>query len=331
MARPLRFRKAPGGWTRDRVRGQLYESLERNLGATSRSTWYRQPAGYDATRFEMDNGDVALFCWNADAGYWIGNTETPSALWRTEKHGFDEVPEAVSRWAQRELLAQLYEESPRFEAYPHLAEFFLPVLLSKDGRHTTRAFFLEHGAGFPDADPDRGMAFYDAFLGTGALDDYRYLMAAKLGTSDTVDPGRMEATMAEFNVAKLLHDAGYEVTPEASVSTGHSIDFRADPVGVLVEVTRPLPPPRRSADSPITAIRETVETKTGGQLSAHGGGIVLFVDCSSFSERAWEVIRSDEPSVGHRPAIVVRLRPDGDVDGYVDGTSPLELPDLSPD
>jgi len=59
----------------------------------------------------------------------------------------------------------------------------------------------------------------------------------------------MSAAMAEFIAAKLLTDASYDVVPEIEVTTGHSLDFRAesDETNVLVEVTRPpaAPEPRR--------------------------------------------------------------------------------------
>ena len=307
--------------------------------------WYRPPAGYDAVRFEMDNGDIALFAWtdgdegptgieSGPGGYWIGNTETPESLWRTEKYGFSEVPYPVSRWAERELLAQLRMESPWLAPYDHLAWFFLPVFLSKDGRESTRSFFIDHAAGFPDATADEALQHYEAVLHTGALDDDREEMAGKLGTSEQVDLTRMTAAMGEFNVAKLLVDAGYAISPEIEVTTGHSIDFRADPRGsdgaggVLVEVTRPLPPARRAASSATAAIRETAKTKTEGQLDAHAGGVVLLVDCSSFPASAWEPIMTEQPEVGHRPAVVFRLRPDGAATGYQMGSVPLSLAEV---
>ncbi|MFC6725430.1 DUF5784 family protein, partial [Halobium palmae] len=256
MARPLRFRYAPGRWTLDRVRRDVFQPLDSNLGASMEPTWFKPPAGYEARRFEMDNGDVALFAWrdgddpddehgNGPAAYWMGNTETPEALWRTDKYGFDRVPFAVARWAERELLAQLHDESPWLEPFPHLSWFFLPVFLSKDGRETTRRFFAEQAAGFPDATRDEALGFYESFLSTGALDEYREEMAGKLGTSEYLDAHRMAAAMSEFTGAKVLHDAGYDLTPEIEVTTGHSLDYRddADDVdGVLVEITRPRPP-----------------------------------------------------------------------------------------
>ncbi|MFB6142060.1 MAG: DUF5784 family protein [Halorientalis sp.] len=327
MAKPLRFRRSDERWTRERVRSDLLEPLEDNIGATMTSPWYKQPAGYEARRFEMDNGDVALFCWDG-AAYWLGNTETPSALWRTDKYTFAEVPDPVADWAERELLAQLYEESPWLADYPHLAEFFLPVLLSKDGRHTTREFLRDHAAGFPDTDPEDGLAYYEEFLASGVLTD-RHQMAGKLGTSEHLNLGRMRSAMSEFTVAKILAEQGYDVTPEIEVSTGHFIDFRADAdgVGTLVEVTRPQPPATRAASSAVQSLRETAETKTSGQLAAHEGGVVLFVDCSSFSDAGWRDIRRERPEVRHRPAVVFRVRPGEPVEGYTKGAVPLDLPD----
>jgi len=342
VARPLRFRYAPERWSLDRIRSAIFQPLESNLGAEMRTSWFRPPAGYQARRFEMDNDDIALFCWTdgdeaptgvdgGPGGYWLGNTETPSSLWRTQKYGFTEVPYPVRRWAERELLAQLHLESPWLKAYPHISWFFLPVFLSKDGRETTREFFADHAAGFPDTTAESALAYYESVLKTGALDPYRSEMAGKLGTSDYLDLTRMTAAMGEFNAAKLLVDAGYKITPEIEVTTGHSIDYRADPPdsdgerGILVEVTRPLPPGRRSADSPLTALRETAKTKTDGQLDAHAGGVVLFVDCSSFPDDAWQAIAAEQPDVRHRPAVVFRARPDGSVEGYRKGSLPLSL------
>ncbi|MGM0592212.1 MAG: DUF5784 family protein [Halobacteriota archaeon] len=330
MARPLRFRYAPGRWTLDRVRGDILRPLESNLGARMVRPWYKPPAGYEARRFEMDNGDTALFLWNDTAGYWLGNTETPSTLWRTDKKGFDEVPPPVTAWAERELTAQLYEEAPWLKPYPHVTWFFLPVFLSKDGRHTSRAFFERHAAGFPDATPDEALEFFEGLLATGALDDYREVMAGKLGTSQQLDLVRMSAAMGEFIVAKLLTDAGYEVVPEIEVTTGHSLDFRAERPGeapTLVEVTRPLPSNRRAANTPVAAVRDTAQTKTSGQLEEHGGGVVLFVDCSSFPDDDWMAVKGEQPEVRHRPAVVCRTRPDGRVEGYSKGSVPLSLGD----
>ncbi|MFC6989805.1 DUF5784 family protein [Haloplanus sp. GCM10025708] len=328
MARPLRFRYAPGRWTDGRVRSDVFAPLDANLGAESGRPWFKPPDGYDARRFEMDNGDVALFCWNGEGAYWLGNTETPSTLWQTDKYGFEEVPDDLARWTERELLAELHEESPWLEPYPHLSWFFLPVFLSKDGRHTTREFFRNHAAGFPDATADEALAFYESFLSTGVLDDYRETMAGKLGTSQQLGWTRMTAAMGEFNAAKFLVDAGYGVVPEIEVTTGHSIDFRAkrgEDGNPLVEVTRPLPPNRRTANTPVAAVRDTAETKTSGQLQAHGGGVVLFIDCSSFPDDDWRAVRDERPDVRHQPAVVFRTRPDGSVEGYAKGSVPLDL------
>jgi hypothetical protein len=329
VARPLRFRYAPGRWTDNTVRAEVFEPLDANLGATSRRPWFKPPEGYDARRFDVDNGDTALFCWN-DGGYWLGNTETPETLWRTDKYGFDEVPEGVADWSERELRAELHQQSPWLAEYPPLSWFFLPVFLSKDGRWTTREFFSEHEAGFPDADRDEVLAFYESFLAEGVLDDDRETMASKLGTSEHLDLTRMAATMGEFNTAKLLVDAGYGVEPEIEVTTGHSIDFKArstEGEQPLVEVTRPLPPNRRAAGTPGAAVRDTAKTKTdgNGQLAAHAGGVVLFVDCSSFPDDDWAAVADGRPDVGHRPAVVYRMRPDGEASGYIKGSVPLEL------
>ena len=327
MARPLRFRHAPGRWTLDRVRRDVYADLDGNLGATMSRPWYRQPDGYDARRFDMDNGDTALLAWTDDVAYWVGNTETPSALWRTDKIALEAAPAELTEWVERELLAELHEESPWLTEYPKLSWFFLPVFCSKDGRDTTRSFFAEHAAGFPDATADEALAFYESFLATGILDADREVMAGKLGTSQSLDLVRMSAAMGEFNVAKLLHDAGYALEPEAEVTTGHSLDFRVEKDGqvTLVEVTRPLPPNRRAANSPVVAVRDTAQTKTDGQLEHHGGGAVLFVDCSSFPDDDWQAVLGEQPEVRHRPAVVFRIRPDGRVEGYTKGRVPLDL------
>ena len=330
MASPLRFRRSTERWTDKRVEHDLYAPLHEKFGAETPTPHYAGPSGYETRRIEMDNGDIALFCWNDDEAFWLGNTETPSALWRTEKYTFEEIPYSVARWAQRELLGDLRTEAPWLADYDHLAWFFLPVLFSKDGRQSSRTFFREHAAGFPDATRDDALAFYDAFLTTGALDDHRYEMASKLGTSPQVDPVRMASAMSEFTAAKLLTDAGYDVTPEIEVTTGHSLDFRAESPGnghesPLVEVTRPRPPTRRHADTPVAAVRETAETKTSGQLQKHGGGAVLFVDCSGFRDDEWNAVRGERPAVRHRPAVVFRARPSGEMEAYRKGSVPLDL------
>lgn len=275
----------------------------------------------------MDNGDVALFARRDGDAYWMGNTETPQSLWKTDKYGWREIPYQVSRWAQRELLADLHEEDPWLADYPYISWFFLPVFMSKDGRESTRAFFREHAAGFPDAGRRESMRFLESFLRTGALDDYRHTMSGKLGTSTHVDRVRMSATIGEFVAAKLLVDASYEVTPEIEVVTGHSLDYRAkdEHTNVLVEVTRPQPPANRVAAGPVAAVRDTAETKTNGQLAEHGGGAVLFVDCSSFRDDNWAAVVGERPEVRHRPAVVYRARPDGRVEGYSKGSVPLDL------
>jgi len=310
------------------VVGKVFRDLDRNLGATRRRPWFRPPDRYTGERFEMDNGDVALFLWNDTEAYWLGNTETPEALWRTDKFDFAAVPDAVSRWATRELTAQLHDESPWLEPYPHLSWFFLTVFLSKDGREATRAFFHDHAAGFPDATREEALEFYESFLRTRVLDEWREVMAGKLGTSEHLDLTRMTATMGEFNAAHVLVEAGYDIEPEVEVSTGHAIDYRADGddgESVLVEVTRPTPTGERSAGTPIAAVRETAATKSDGQLEAHGGGVVLFVDCSSFPDDEWRSVVAEEPEVHHRPAVVFRLRPSGRYEGYTKGSVPLDI------
>jgi len=318
VAKPLRFRVSKSGWSAGRVDAALYEPLDANLGARAVAPWHKPPDGYDARRFEMDNGDIALFAWNDERGYWLGNTETPEALWRTEKEGFKEVPYPVARWAERELLAQLHDEDPWLAEYPHVSWFFLPVFLSKDGRETTRRFFREHAAGFPDATAEDALAHVEGILRTGCLDDYRHVMAGKLGTSEYLDETRMAAAIAEFTAAGLLDEAGWDVTPEIEVSTGHSLDYRVEKGNEnrLVEVTRPSPPSERRAGTPVQAVRDTADSKTAGQLSEHAGGATLFVDCSGFPDDAWASIIAEKPSVGHRPAVVYRVRPNGGAEGY---------------
>lgn len=326
MASPLRFRRSTETWSAGRVDRDLYRPLDGNLGATRSDPRFDPPPGYEAVRFDMDDGSMALFCWN-DGAYWLGNTETPSALWRTDKFTFGEVPYPISRWGQRILLADLAEQDPWLTEYDYVAWFFLPVFFSKDGSDSSRKFFREHAAGFPDADREEGMSFYESILQTGALDEYRYVMASKLGTSRHLDLTRMQALMGEFDAAWVLLEAGYEITPEIEVTTGHSIDFRAERDGRahLVEVTRPTPPRRRAAGTPAAAVRETGGTKAGGQLDKHGGGVTMFVDCSSFRDDEWAQVRGEKPGVGHRPAVVFRCRPDGTVEGYRKGSVPLEL------
>ncbi len=339
MAGPLRFRYSPASWDRDRVHDELFGPLDGNLGAEMTGAWYAPPGGHEAVRFEMADGSFALFCWRTGeaarpgerpeglgpAGgeaYWLGNTETPEVLWRTEKFTFAEVPYPVARWAQRELLAMLAEEDPWLADYEYVAWFFLPVFHSKDGKETTRRFFGEHAAGFPDADRDAALGFVEDLLRTGVLDDYRYTMAAKLGTGG-MDVHRMAATLSEFTVGKLLHDAGLAVEPEVAMASGHALDFRAD--GRLVEVTRPMPPPRRTGtDSPVVAVRESGDAKGDDQLAAHPDA-VLVVDCSSFAEDDWRAVVGERPGLGHQPAVVIRARPDGRIEGFHHGGLPWDL------
>lgn len=328
MASPLRFRVDQTTWSIDRVRNELVGPLDDSFGATLASPRYELSAAWTARRLEMDNGDRALFAWRTDdpVAYWIGNTETPSVLWRTEKEDWEAVPYELARWARRELLAEFYEEDPWFESYPHLSWFFLPVLMSKDGRETTREFLREHAAGFPDATAEEGVSFYESFLSTGALDDHRAVMAGKLGTSSQLDLTRMRAAMGEFTVAKVLFEAGLDPTPEVDVETGHTLDFRtADET--LVEVVRPQPLSRRSAaGTPAGAIRETAASKATGQLE-HYGDALLVVDCSSFPDDEWDALASEQPPLDHHPAVVIRARPTGTIEGYELGDGPIDLSD----
>jgi hypothetical protein len=330
VAGPLRFRRATDTWTESRVRSALYDPLDGRFGATLADPRFPPPPGFAARRLEMDNGDLALFAW-ADGGeetgaWWLGNTETPEVLWRTEKYTFEEAPYPVTRWAQRELLATLEEEAPWLAAADYVAWFFLPVFFSKDGRESTRRFFDADAAGFPDATRAEGLAFYERFLRTGVFDDYRYTMAAKLGTSQGFDRTRMRATMGEFNAAKLLHDAGHGFAPEVELDSGHALDYRVDG-HTLVEVTRPQPPGQRRAGTPAAALRETVDSKTSDQLRAHGGAVLL-VDCTSFRDDEWHAVMGERPEVGYSPAVVYRYRPDGSVSGYTQGSVPLDVAGL---
>lgn len=330
MANPLRFRRSDDRWTAGRVRSDLRDPLHANLGVDMGLPWFTPPSGWEARRFDVANGDTALFCWRSDAGYWLGNTETPEALWRTEKESFEEAPQPVSEWAQREFLAELHDAEPWLSAYPTISRFFLPVLCSKDGRNSTRTFMRDHAMGFPETDRDAALRYYEEFLSTGVLDAYRHEMAGKLGTSAHLDLTRMRAAMSEFTVARLLYLAGYEVTPEISVTTGHSLDYRAtrDGTGSLVEVTRPLAPADRNAESPVVAVRETAGTKVSGQLSEHGGGATLFVDCSSFARTGWDAVKSATPDLGHKPAVVFWTRPEGPFEFFTHGAVPIDLAPL---
>lgn len=330
MAQPLRFRYSSQSWDDQRVRQQIFQPLQSNIGAQAVSPQFDINGGWDTSRFEMTNGDIALFARQNGEAYWMGNTETPRQLWRTDKFDWHEVPYHVSRWAQRELLSTLHEEDPWLADLPHLSWFFLPVFMSKDGRESTRAFFRDHAAGFPDANWRETTRFFEDVLTTGELDEYRHTMAGKFGTSVHVDHVRMSAAMGEFIAAKILVDADYDIVPEIEVTTGHSLDYRATAAAtnVLVEVTRPQPPQTRVAAGPVAAVRDTAETKTNGQLAEHGGGAVLFVDCSSFSGEQWTAVRNDQPTVHHRPAVVYRARPNGLVEGYQKGSIPLDLDEV---
>ncbi|MFC7156485.1 DUF5784 family protein [Halomarina halobia] len=340
MAGPLRFRRSHARWTDERVRRDLLAPLDESFGATVGQGRFGPPKGYRAHRIDMNNGDVALFAWRHDPqeAFWLGNTTTPEALWRTEKCGLEEAPYPVSRWAQRELLADLEEQDPELAAYRHVSWFFLPVFFSKDGRTSTRRFFTEHAAGFPDADPETALRFYEEFLRSGVLDPCRETMAGKLGTSPHVDHVRMNAAMGELNAAKLLHDAGHEFVPEIALDSGHALDFavgdgvravRADGGGhrtsdALVEVTRPLPPSRRTANTPVAAVRATANAKTDDQLDAHPDALLL-VDCSSFRDDDWNTIRAEQPPVKHTPAVIYRMRPNGSAEAYAHGDPGIDL------
>lgn len=327
VAGPLRFRVSWESWSVDRVKRDLLRPLDSTVGATIGQPNREVPGEFSGKRFEMANGDIALFAWrtNDDAphvGYWLGNTSTPKVLWRTDKIGFEAAPGAIGRWAQRELLSDLREQDPWLAEFGHLSWFFLPVFHSKDGRESTRTFFREHAAGFPDAESEQALRFYEEFLHTGALDSYRETMAGKLGTSSVVDRVRMSSAMSEITAAKLLFESGYEFVPEIELDSGYALDFRVGET--LVEVTRPRPPTRRSVDSPIGALKQTAGTKTDGQLDAHPDALLL-VDCSSFRDEEWNAIRGEHPSVPHTPSIVFRARPNGSVEGYTIGEPPLEL------
>jgi hypothetical protein len=324
VAGPIRFRRSRETWHEQRVRQRLLGPLDDRFGATLRSPSVDVPPPFTARRLEMDNGDLALFAWDEDGAYWLGNTETPEVLWRTDKETFDEAPFQLARWAQRELLVDLEREAPWLTDFDYVSWFFLPVLFSKDGRETTRAFFRDDAAGFPDASREDGLAFYERFLRTGVLDDHRYTMASKLGTSEHMEFGRMRATMGEFDAAKVLADAGYAFVPEAERDSGHALDFLVDAGETLVEVTRPRSPRNRAVSTPVAALRRTVESKTGDQLAAHGDAVLL-VDCTSFTDEEWNAIRGERPALNHTPTVVFRYRPDGHCEGYRHGHVPLDL------
>ncbi|TKR25605.1 DUF5784 family protein [Natronomonas salsuginis] len=324
MAGPLRFRRSEGTWTRDRIRTQLLAPLDERFGARLDGTWFSVgDSRYDAVRLDMENGDFALVAFSPERAYWLGNTETPEALWRTDKETFAEAPYAVSRWAERELTARLEVTDPWLADYEYLTWFFLPVFFSKDGRDTTRRFFNEDAAGFPDASREAGLEFYESLFSTGTLDEYRYTMASKLGTSPGFDLTRMRATMGEFTVAKILADAGLEFVPEVEQDSGHALDFAVG--SRLVEVTRPEPPARRShADHPVAAVKETGGAKRGDQLAKHPDA-TLFVDCTSFTDAEWAAVTGERPGVGHEPTVVFRARPEGWIEGYRYGPLPFDL------
>jgi len=131
--------------------------------------------------------------------------------------------------------------------------------------------------------------------------------------------------MSEFTVAKTLHDAGLDFEPEVELDSGHALDFRA--AGRLVEVTRPMPPPMRDGTaSPVDAVRTSGAAKGRDQLSEHPGA-VLFVDCTSFADDAWNAVRGERPGLNHQPSVVFRARPDGRVEGFHHGGLPWDLDD----
>jgi hypothetical protein len=324
VAGPLRFRRSEKTWSRQDVRKRLLQPLEQSFGARIEEPWFAVGDDrYDALRLEMDNGDFALFCFRPGRAYWLGNTETPEALWRTDKETFTEAPHPVSRWAQQELTARIEVTDPWLADYEYVTWFFLPVFASKDGRDSTRRFFEEDAAGFPDTTPEAGLEFYESLLRTGVLDDHRYTMASKLGTSPGYDLTRMRATMAEFNVAKILTDAGLGFEPEVEQDSGHALDFAVG--SNLIEVTRPEPPARRShADHPVAAVTETGKAKRSDQLAKHPDS-ALFIDCTSFTETEWATVVGEKPGVGHEPTVVFRTRPDGRIEGYRYGRVPFDL------
>jgi hypothetical protein len=309
---------------RSRVREALVTPLEERFGAELEEPWFSvSDDRYDAVRIDIDNGDLALFAFRPGRAYWLGNTETPESLWRTEKETFTEAPHVVSRWAQRELTARLEVTDPWLAEFEYVTWFFLPVFFSKDGRETTRRFFDEDAAGFPDATREEGLAFYESLLNTGVLDEHRYTMASKLGTSPGYDLTRMRATMSEFTVAKILVDAGIAFEPEVEQASGHALDFAVG--DRLLEVTRPEPPARRShADHPIAAVKQTGGAKRSDQLAKHPNA-VLFVDCTSFTDTEWAAVRGERPRVGHEPTVVFRARPEGRIEGYLHGDLPFDL------
>lgn len=314
-------------WSVNRVQRDLLAPLDSTFGATlSQSS---VPGSFEGCRLDMGNGDFALFAWRtepgtAHVGYWLGNTETPEVLWHTEKIGIEAAPSPLVQWAHDELLADLREQDPWLTEYRHLSWFFLPVFHSKDGRESTRTFFRDHAAGFPDAGREEALDFYEEILHTGILDPYRETMAGKVGTSSHVDLARMSAAMGEFTAAKLLHESGHAFVPEVELDSGHALDFRVPDADVLLEVTRPRPPTRRTVDTPARALKQTAAAKTDDQLDAHPDALLL-VDCSSFRDDQWNAVKGEQPRLPHAPAVVFRARPNGSVEGYAVGDLPLGL------
>lgn len=314
------------GWSEDRFERDVLRPLDDKFGADVVET--KRPEGFESRRIRMDNGDNALFAWNG-TGYWLGNTETPEALWRTEKRCFEDVGGGLARWAQMEMYDVLEREAPWTSDYPLLSWFFLPVLMAKDGRRTTREFF-RGGAGFPEASGDEAMSYYEDVVSTGVFDGCRYEMASKLGTGDGEDAVRMAATMGEFNAAAVLADAGYELEAEPAVAGGRRMDYVANgpgaPEGVLVEVTRPSPPRLRGASTAEGAVRESaVRKRRKGQIADADG--VLMVDCSSMTQDQWERVVDDRPESGHEPTLFYRVFPGDGVEAYLEGATRLRLSD----
>ena len=70
MAGPLRFRRSDETWTDDRVDAQLLAPLEASFGARLEDPWFRVADDrYETCRLEMDNGDLALFCYRPGRAY----------------------------------------------------------------------------------------------------------------------------------------------------------------------------------------------------------------------------------------------------------------------
>ncbi|MDY7080997.1 MAG: DUF5784 family protein [Halobacteria archaeon] len=309
-----------GYWNTHRFENRVVAPLDSKFGVTVDEI--NSPDGngndYEARRLRIgdDSDELALFAWNGNRAYWLGNTETPEVLWRTDKVTFDEAPDEISEWAQRELYRILKQEEPELTEYTHLAWFFLPVLMSKDGRETAREFLL-NGAGFPDTDSDEALAFYDGLIQSGVFDGYRYTMASKLGTRERHSELHMAAAMAEFNAAKILHDSGYDIVPEVSIDGGYSLDFAVEGEDRFVEVTRP---ERKS--KPVKAVKEATKRKSNGQLNDTEA--LLFVDCSNFDRREWGRIASERPNAHHEPTVFYWMRP-GNVEAFAVGKPELDL------